>query len=193
MSDDVTTDDLDWSYWHQTNLPFEWISVTSFQNTILMKQEIMFCWLHSKLLSFILQRIKWLHPTLKMLKGKSTTVHVDVQSVLMVNIFNCSNQFLNLCYTDRESWVIWVFLLTDPFSQCVHVPGSTASHKNCTCRVSKVICRIGTFLSLKIGSFSVTRVFWSAEQQNPLKNMALARPVCEGKGRGQQFEFFPGE
>ncbi len=36
-------------------------------------------------------------------KGKSTTFHVDVQSLLMVIVVNLSNKFLNLCYIDRES------------------------------------------------------------------------------------------
>ncbi len=40
------------------------------------------------------------------LKGKSTTFHMDVQSMLMVIVINCSNKFLGLCYTDRGSKVL---------------------------------------------------------------------------------------
>ncbi len=64
------------------------------------------------------------------LKGKSTTFYVDVQSMFMVIVNNWSNKFLSLCCIDRGSWVFWVVLLTQPFLQCLHVPGCIASKKN---------------------------------------------------------------
>ncbi len=37
------------------------------------------------------------------LKENSTTVHVDIQSMLMVTEESWSNKFLSLCYNNKES------------------------------------------------------------------------------------------
>ncbi len=44
---------------------------------------------------------------------------------------NCRQleQTLNLCHTERESWVFWVVLLTQPFLPCLQVPGCIASQE----------------------------------------------------------------
>ncbi len=73
------------------------------------------------------------------LNGKSTIFHMDFHLMLMVIVVMCSNKFLSLCYTDRESWVFWAVLLTQLFLQCLHVPGCIASQKNSSPWVSKVI------------------------------------------------------
>ncbi len=58
--------------------------------------------------------------------------------VQLIVVISC-NKFLSLCYTDRESWVFWVVLLTQLLLQCLHVPECIASQKNSTCRISKVV------------------------------------------------------
>lgn len=34
------------------------------------------------------------------------TMHVDIQSVLMVNVFNRRNKSFSVCCIDQESWVL---------------------------------------------------------------------------------------
>ncbi len=51
------------------------------------------------------------------LKEKSTTFHVDIQSVLTVVVVKWSNKFISLCYFVRESKVFWDVLLTQMFLQ----------------------------------------------------------------------------
>ncbi len=128
------------------------------------------------------------------LKGKPTTFHVDVQSMLMVILVNWSNKFLSLCYTDRESWVLWVCPAHTAVLQCLHVPGCIASQKNRTCRVSKVIICIRNI------SFIIYCVVFNNEgilvlqSQKILSKQTWRWLACSvrGKARGEQFVVLSG-
>ncbi len=56
----------------------------------------------------------------------------------MLIVVKWSNKYLNLCYIDRESWVLWVILLTQLFLQCLPFMYQNALYAN----TRAVVCNL---------------------------------------------------